>query len=493
MAQDELFPLPDADIFDAPLVCLQINKDWANILSGALAEFGNPLNYDISAPAQFTKVKATMDILEALFTADEFCMSCISFRINPDNPACAQVSCDDGATWVDAFCGLNPLNGAIQQYDTNGHLMLSTNGGIDFFNGDLWDPRFNLPHPTGHIGADASCRAAENVRDSAKVAKEQITAVLETGGAVASLLGAIAAFASTYLGFPVSPQLIANLTAAITGLVVSEWESQMSDATFEHYKCICFCELSNNNPETPTRFTSHNYDEILRHVREDYDLIPRLFFEAFTFFSGTVGLQIYSVLGNNDGATCEECDCSCITRTYTDLMTTELGSLSRELSATYPFGTWCDGDTESTPCGDSVLGGAWQATGGRGGGGCIVGESVTVDFPSTDRDVNQAGVVVDLGQPEIVSGVGAWYRINNDASGFSSTHLLARFFDSSKTFISQVELDGSGGSTTFLHFENTSLDIPDCQYVAFIAYFNPVNPTANLIYIDDIAVEYRDC
>jgi len=490
----ELFPIPASDIFDEPLICIQLNKDWANILSGSLGIMEDINNWLWDNQADVTKIKASFEVLQAIFAGeDALCMPCITFRNNPENPSCIQASCDGGVVWSDAFCGVSALQGMLQQYDANGHLMVSSDGGATYSNADISDPRFNSPTPAGHVGTDAACRAAENVRDNAIAFKEQIGTALSVGGAIVTILSAVAAFIGDIFGFTVPPALVVSLAAAITGLAVSEWNSIMNDDVFQHFKCILFCELGNNVPATPTVFTSHNYDEILRHVRADYDLIPRVFFEAFVYLSGPVGLQIASVLGNNDGATCGDCDCSCVTQTYFDPMTDELGSLSREASATYPFGEWCNGDVAPDNCGDGPAGGGWVSSGGRGGGGCIAGEALDVTYDPDIRGINQATVVVDLASEQIVSGVGAWYHVSDQTANYSSTALVARFYDASKVLIQDLVLDSSAGSTEYRHFENTSLNITGCRYVAFTAHFNPVNPTANIIFIDDIVVEYRPC
>lgn len=325
---DSLFDVPDADIFDEPLVCIQLNKDWSNILSGTLQEFANPTNWNLSTPALKTKFRASVEVLEALFAAqDVLCMPCISFRNHPLSVGCVQVSCDNGETWQDAFCGVNLGAGALHDYDALGHAIISVDGGLTWQNNDANDVRFSSPMPPGHIGTFPACRSAENITSMTRGLTEQIAHILVEGGALLALVAGIAAFFGNLLGFPVPPALVIALVNTITGLSAAVWEQVMNDDIFFQFHCIVFCALGGENAITPIRFNPSIYDTILLHVMNEFDLIPRVFFEAWVRLAGPVGLQVGSVLGIGAGESCGNCDCSpCLPESYNwyDTVNTDL-------------------------------------------------------------------------------------------------------------------------------------------------------------------------
>ena len=302
--------LPEQNIYEEPLACIAINTGWLKIVSGSLQDLLDGGNWVEMSRDDYLRMQDNITTLIALFATIQECgVTCFQFRNNPNNPGCIQMSCDGGATWADAFCGVNPLMGAMTRYGPTGHLQSSFDGGITWGDSDASDPRFNSPAPTGHIGTDATCRAAENIRDQYKFIKTEVANALAIGGAITGIIAAIVGVVETLVGFPVPPQVVFALAATITGLIVAEWNAIMSDEVFEAFKCIVDCALADNIPPTPTRFGSLDYDYIFARCETDFDLIPRLFFQAITAINGPVGLQIQSVLGNNDGATCGGCEC----------------------------------------------------------------------------------------------------------------------------------------------------------------------------------------
>jgi hypothetical protein len=236
-------------------------------------------------------------------------MSCIQFRPNPANPACVQVSCDNGETWSDAFCGVDATLGATKNYDDLGHAIISTDGGVSFSNADLYDERFNSPAPQGHIGDNPACRSAENVAEICENFKETITTAITIGGGIAAILGVIVDFIGVVFGFAVPPSLVIVLVGAITALTVAEWEAVMNEDRFNEFKCIVFCALGGDTAPTPIRFDGLVYDTMITQIRAQMSGVPRFFFEAWTMLTGPIGLQVASVQASNDGLSCDLCDC----------------------------------------------------------------------------------------------------------------------------------------------------------------------------------------
>jgi hypothetical protein len=165
--------------------------------------------------------------------------------------------------------------------------------------------------------------------------------------------------------------------------------------------------------------------------------------------------------------------------TYNDNMTSELGSMSFPLSATYPFGTWT---SAGNPTRDGTDGGSWIATDGRTGGGSIQGMVV----PTI---ISQAAVVIDLGAEYTVTAFSCYSKFKDAAPGATANWLS--FWDDAKVMIPATETNiGGGGSLNTYGQATWSGSVAGVRYVA-------INITGNqafglsTAYLDDISVTYE--
>lgn len=305
-------PLPteiNPSYFD---VCLTIPDDdeYRQLLLGKLYELATWTNYDRNVDKTATLVaKVWLTTIQSLIESDPCMTICIRYRNSTTNPCIVQVSCDDGVTWNDAWdmCQDVTPPTPTQSYDDNGHLIYTYPDGHSE-NADMHDPRFNSPTTQGQIGTDAVCRAAENIRDQFKNARNQIEQALSLAAGFFGLMAVISGIIVLFVtGFAALPLLI-SLCGVILGLDSAVFHAQVSDAVLEDFKCIVYCELKNNVPETPVTVSSANFDRIQQAIRDTWaDVIPRTFFLVFTQATGPKGLQNMSVAGANDGASCADC------------------------------------------------------------------------------------------------------------------------------------------------------------------------------------------
>jgi hypothetical protein len=93
--------------------------------------------------------------------------------------------------------------------------------------------------------------------------------------------------------------------------------------------------------------------------------------------------------------------CDVCPTTYCDDMAAGLGAMTFEVSSEHPFAVWdaCDDD------GHGTVGGAWEADEGEAGNGAIVGVHVCNSTPVFGLSLEQASVVVDLGEEKDISHV----------------------------------------------------------------------------------------
>lgn len=165
-----------------------------------------------------------------------------------------------------------------------------------------------------------------------------------------------------------------------------------------------------------------------------------------------------------------------------------LGPNTSQLGASFPFGVWCDGDIFTVACLNSQKGGAWNAAGGNGGGGCIQGEFID---RSTGRDLNQAGVVLDLGAEFTVTEVMFWYAVTA-VDGSATGQNDIRFWDAAKVEVGTRDTTTPIPSTTYHQTYWAETPRVGVRYVSMNAVYDPDNPTVSKMKIDDISVRYID-
>lgn len=170
--------------------------------------------------------------------------------------------------------------------------------------------------------------------------------------------------------------------------------------------------------------------------------------------------------------------------TVSDELTSALGPQSHALSVTFPMGVFADGDGVS-PSDNSIQGGAYSASGGRSGGGCMLGELIN---RSGAADLNQTALVIDLGAEYTVTAA-SWWFASTAVDGATTTVTDFRTYDDAKAETTTRSTGSFTPSTSYQQRTFTG-SRAGVRYVVFHTYFNPSNPTANKIKIDDVSVTY---
>lgn len=196
------------------------------------------------------------------------------------------------------------------------------------------------------------------------------------------------------------------------------------------------------------------------------------------------GFRIKSVLGYETGTVALNGEQVSVTTrgagkltsaaTYTDDMTSALGVKTYQVSGALPYSPWV-----GCASGDGPNGGAYNASGGRTGGGCIEGEIVC----TTGNGINTADVVVDLGAEYTVSEVSYWWK--NTPTAASLVGITVIFRDESGTVLASSGIYAGAGSTTYQQ-ATWSGSQAGVRYVVYHADC----PKTHVSYIDDLSVTY---
>ena len=89
---------PTAAPGDAPLVCLEINEQWAGILAGAATQLAQPSTWDATGTALQTVLGEAIDLIAIIGTAGV----CVAPQLQLTANCELQISTDGGATWTTA-------------------------------------------------------------------------------------------------------------------------------------------------------------------------------------------------------------------------------------------------------------------------------------------------------------------------------------------------------------------------------------------------------
>ena len=171
----------------------------------------------------------------------------------------------------------------------------------------------------------------------------------------------------------------------------------------------------------------------------------------------------------------------------TDDLAVSLGTNTLLASSTYNFGIWCTGNTSSSPCLNSSLGGSYSASGGRTSGGSIEGTFID---RSGARDLNQAIAIIDLGTEYNVTGVSFYFHATSLPSGTSNNPTYIRFYTASKSEVGSYNDRYQGFSPSTSWQQRTwSGDAANVRYIAMISLYDP-NTSSPKMVIDDLAVTY---
>ena len=154
-----------------------------------------------------------------------------------------------------------------------------------------------------------------------------------------------------------------------------------------------------------------------------------------------------------------------------DPMTTSFGSNTLTISSAYPFGVW----------GTHDIGGIYQSTGGRTGGGCSISQ---MDYdPPHSRYKEESTVAIDLGGVHTVTAASLWGRSDTNGDPYS---LGIYAWDASKTFIGVLNADYSNSTTAWRQLTFSGSE-PGVRYISF---FSEQNHSSGKCYLDDISVTF---
>jgi hypothetical protein len=163
-------------------------------------------------------------------------------------------------------------------------------------------------------------------------------------------------------------------------------------------------------------------------------------------------------------------------QTYTDDMTSGLGAKTHEVSVTYPFGFW--GAVLNNNTGPA---GTWQSSGGRTGGGCIVGDNT--GYTTGGKTKEEATAVVDLGAEYTITDASMWFVASTDGFAFAA---FIQVYDGSGTYVDRIAVNPADSSTSW-HQLTFSGSYAGIRYITFTSNMNVVEGTC---YTDDISVTY---
>jgi hypothetical protein len=159
--------------------------------------------------------------------------------------------------------------------------------------------------------------------------------------------------------------------------------------------------------------------------------------------------------------------------TITDDLTTALGPQTGTVSASNPFSMWAVTVTNA---------GEYSATGGRTGGGSILGENT--GYIDSGAAKAEACAFIDLGAEYTVTDASFWYKNALDNQPFA---VVFDFFDDTKTFISATTFDSGSDSSTAYQQATFSGSVAGVRYIGFSCTNNTADGNPS---IDDLSVTY---
>lgn len=155
---------------------------------------------------------------------------------------------------------------------------------------------------------------------------------------------------------------------------------------------------------------------------------------------------------------------------YNDDLQTGLGSKTFLISASYPFGVYANANA-----------GVYSSSGGRTGGGCILGQDTGVIDGGFSKA--EADAAIDLGSAQTVTAISFWYKASASGQPFG---VDIQLWDASKAHIATVYTANPSSSTTWAQASWSGSQ----SGVRYISFNTNSNYTQCVPSIDDLSVSY---
>jgi len=191
------------------------------------------------------------------------------------------------------------------RYTAEGMLQRSLNGGTDWMDAPLYDPRIyspQFPPMSGEDGDDKKCIAATGAAD---LIKEQVGDQLTDDMSRYTLARLISDWVGTMLEssnpFEALMRVISN---QIFALVIATLRPALTEGVYDTLKCILFCQMADD-----ATFNDTQWQAVRSDITSQIGGIAGIFLEHLVFLLGTGGLTNLSRAGGAAAGDCDDCDC----------------------------------------------------------------------------------------------------------------------------------------------------------------------------------------
>ncbi|HEX2898413.1 MAG TPA: hypothetical protein VHS96_01720 [Bacteroidia bacterium] len=249
-------PIPASGAFDAPLVCLTVNRKWAAHILGALDVLDQPDTW-IGTPEQIEAARQSVRQIKvalSLGNCTDTGEAMFDIRLKPNNNCIIQKTLDGGVTWIDAIdmsncwkTGIrrNPATGETGYYDGIDFYRFPDGAWIDPPPSGLFPPPRDDRSGTEHQKrCDAAYGAALALQGLYRETFDALANVLEDGLWIVA--GEVVQWLSVYIGAPLDPATLA-LTMSFLENAAGYESNGFPDSELENVQNDLYCNSSVTN------------------------------------------------------------------------------------------------------------------------------------------------------------------------------------------------------------------------------------------------------
>lgn len=270
------FPIPS--VIDPPKQCLCIeipnHPEWKAVIAGCLSELRYWYNWERTGDTSGAECAAVWKVVF------------------------------DSIDWSDMSCCCDETT--LYQYDSDGNLEQSTDGGVTWEEAPLKDirtyPETTFPPMAGEDGDDKKCIAATGARN---LLKEQIGDQLTDDMSRYTLTQLINDWTNTLIGssnpFLALMTVIAN---QIFSLVIAVIRPALTDGVYDTFQCILYCRMADN-----ASFSGLDWENVRSDILAQISGVAGVFLEHLVYLLGNGGLTNLVRAGGAAEGDCSDCDC----------------------------------------------------------------------------------------------------------------------------------------------------------------------------------------
>lgn len=249
-------PIPASGAFDAPLVCLTVNRKWAAHILGALDVLDQPDTW-IGTPEQVEAARQSVRQIKvalSLGNCTDTGETMFDIRLKPNNNCIIQKTLDGGVTWIDAIdmsncwkTGIrrNPATGETGYYDGIDFYRFPDGAWIDPPSSSLFPPPRNDRSGTEQqMRCDAAHGAALALQGLYRETWDALANVLEDGLWIVA--GEVVQWLSIYIGAALDPATLA-LTMSFLENAAGYESNGFPDTELENVQNDLYCNSSVTN------------------------------------------------------------------------------------------------------------------------------------------------------------------------------------------------------------------------------------------------------